>query len=58
MDHKRADCNHGLNLAHKQKMTVTGRKYTNAGNEPKHKWALRRPKDNMGWKWPNGIMGR
>ena len=25
-DHKRADCNHGLNLAHKQKMTVTGRK--------------------------------
>ena len=41
--HKWADCNHGLDLAHKQKMIVT---------------ALRRPKDNMGWKWPNGIMGR
>ena len=27
MDHKRADYNHGMNMAHKQKMTVTGRKY-------------------------------
>ena len=36
MDHKRADCNHGLNLAHKQKMKVTGRMQPNAANEPKN----------------------
>ena len=58
MDHKWADYNHGLNLAHKQKMTVTGRKLPNAANEPKNKWALRRPKVNLGWKRPNGITGR